>query len=84
VGAAVNIAATLPPQVGVPLAEAARQAFSDAFGLSVIVGAAFALIGAAMVFRFMPSREEARDEQEETQQSTVGVIAPSGASGNRK
>jgi EmrB/QacA subfamily drug resistance transporter len=66
VGAAVNIAATLPPQVGGPLAEAARQAFSDAFGLSVIVGAAFALIGAAMVFRFMPSREPEKHEAPET------------------
>lgn len=59
VGAATGIAATLPPEVGQPLADAARNAFTDAFGMAVLVGVAFALVGSALVFRFMPARESA-------------------------
>ncbi|MDA1296860.1 MAG: MFS transporter [Chloroflexi bacterium] len=61
VGAATGIAAGLPPQIGEPLANAARDAYSDAFGLAVLVGVAFALIGAALVFKFMPAREQPID-----------------------
>ena len=58
VGAAMRIAASLPAQTGQPLADAARQAFTEAFGLSVLVGAALALAGAALVLKFMPAREQ--------------------------
>jgi hypothetical protein len=61
IGAATGIAATLPPQVGEPLATAARDAFTDAFGMAVLVGVGLALVGAALVFKFMPSREVAAD-----------------------
>lgn len=61
IGAVIQVAATLPPEVGGPLLTAAQDAFTEAFGLAVIVGVGFALLGAALVFRFMPSREEAPD-----------------------
>ena len=75
VGAATRIAATLPPQIGEPLANAARTAYSDAFGLAVLVGVAFALVGAALVFRFMPSKEQSLDHGPEQ----AAVAAPVGA-----
>ncbi len=62
VGAAMRVAETLPPQVGEPLAEAARNAFTDAFGLAVLVGVGLALTGAALVFKFMPAREQVFDD----------------------
>ncbi len=77
IGAAVSIAATLPAEVGEPLAQSAREAFTDAFGFAVLVGAVLALVGSALVFRFMP----ATGESYETEPATTApgedvVIAP--------
>ena len=82
VGAATGLATTLPPQVGEPLAAAAREAFTDAFGLAVLVGVGFALVSAAMVFRFMPAREEKTESANESagEPSTGTAPAVSGAS----
>ena len=63
VGAAVGIAQGLPGQAGEALAAAAKSAFSEAFGIGVLFGSAIALIGAAMVMRFMPARGEPIREQ---------------------
>jgi hypothetical protein len=57
VGAATLIASTVPGQAGETLAEAAKEAFSDAFGIGVLFGTAIALIGAAAVIRFLPDQE---------------------------
>ena len=54
IGAAAQIAALLPPEIGVPLAESSRAAFTDALGLAVLIGTGIAVVGAAMVARFMP------------------------------
>lgn len=75
VGAAMRIAGTLPPLVGEPLAMAARNAFADAFGLSMLVGAGAALIGALLVFRFMPSREQFVARHEDTARDSVGMTS---------
>ncbi|MCH8910741.1 MAG: MFS transporter [Chloroflexi bacterium] len=57
VGAALRTAASLPPADAALLAGEARTAFTDAFGLAVLVGAGVALLGAALVLRFMPEAE---------------------------
>ncbi len=57
VGAATLIANTVPGQAGETLADAAKGAFSDAFGIGVLFGTAIALIGAAAVIRFLPDQE---------------------------
>ncbi len=58
VGAAVQIAASLPAEAGARLAAAAGSAFTDAMGLAVLIGAAVALVGAPVVLRFMPAHHE--------------------------
>jgi DHA2 family multidrug resistance protein-like MFS transporter len=56
IGAAMGIAAQLPGQAGAALVDAARQAFVDAMGLAVFIGAGAALIGAFLVARYMPAQ----------------------------
>ncbi|MFH1560842.1 MAG: hypothetical protein ABID84_05495 [Chloroflexota bacterium] len=56
VGAATQIATSLPPELGQPLAKAAGIAFTEAIGLAVLIGIVIALIGAVLVIRFMPPR----------------------------
>ena len=58
VGAALQIAASLPGDSGAALAAAAAEAFTDAFGLAILIGAAVTLIGALVVARVMPARQE--------------------------
>ncbi|MEZ5125295.1 MAG: DHA2 family efflux MFS transporter permease subunit [Thermoleophilia bacterium] len=55
VGAATQIAASLPPEAGAQLSQATGAAFADAMGLAALIGAAVALIGAPMVLGFMPA-----------------------------
>lgn len=54
VGAAMQIASSLPPEAGASLASAAGTAFTDAMGFAVLIGAGVALVGAVVVLRFMP------------------------------
>ncbi len=56
VGAAARVASALPAEVAGPLLNAARSAFTDALGSSLLVAALAALAGAILVARFMPSR----------------------------
>jgi Na+/melibiose symporter-like transporter len=58
VGAALQIAASLPGESGSALSAAAAEAFTDAFGLAILIGAAVILLGALVVARVMPAREE--------------------------
>ncbi|MCH8910925.1 MAG: MFS transporter, partial [Chloroflexi bacterium] len=62
IGAALRTASSLPQAEGALLATQARAAFTDAFGLAVLVGAGMALLGAVLVWRFMPSAESAETE----------------------
>ena len=59
IGAAIEVAATLPPAEGLALDTAAKSAFTDAFGLSVILGAGLSLIGVLLLAKFMPTTEPA-------------------------
>ena len=54
VGAAGRAAAGLPPEVARQLLAQADVAFTDALGAAVMVSAAAALTGAAVIARFMP------------------------------
>lgn len=82
VGAAVQIAASLPGEAGPALAAAARDAFTDAFGLAMLMGAGISLVGAVLVAKFMPARDVAIDGQSNRQDlrpaegSPLGEAAP--------
>ena len=56
IGAAVQVAASLPQEEALALSTAAKSAFTDALGLAVLIGAGFSLAGALIVARFMPAR----------------------------
>ena len=56
IGAAVQLAASLPQEDALALATAAKSAFTDALGLAVLIGAGLSLVGALVVARFMPAR----------------------------
>ena len=58
IGAAVQLAATLPQEDALVLSVAAKSAFTDALGLAVLIGAAFSLVGVLIVAKFMPARQE--------------------------
>jgi EmrB/QacA subfamily drug resistance transporter len=57
VGAASTIAAHLPPHAASGLLAATGDAFTDAMGIGLVVGAALAAIAAVVVLRFLPARE---------------------------
>ena len=78
VGAALRTAASLPTADGVLLASEARAAFTDAFGLAVLIGAGMALAGAVLVWRFMPAVEAVETETGSPVQP-VGVTVSVGA-----
>lgn len=55
VGAATQIAASLPGAAGDALVQAAGTAFVDAMGAALLVGAGVVVIGAILVARFLPA-----------------------------
>ena len=56
IGAAVQVAASLPQEDALALSVAAKSAFTDALGLALLFGTGFSLVGALIVARFMPAR----------------------------
>jgi DHA2 family multidrug resistance protein-like MFS transporter len=56
IGAAVQLAASLPQEEALALSTVAKSAFTDALGLAVLIGAGFSLVGALVVARFLPAR----------------------------
>jgi EmrB/QacA subfamily drug resistance transporter len=54
IGGAVGVAAHLPAGAGDALTTAATGAFTDAIGLALLVGSGVALVGAALVRRYLP------------------------------
>ena len=55
-GGALGVAASLPPDVGGPLAAAAKGAYVDALGVSLVGAAIVTVAAAVMVRRFYPDR----------------------------
>ena len=79
IGAAVQLAASLPPEDALALATAAKSAFTDALGLAVLIGAGFSLVGALIVARFMPARDIDVSEDDDSslqEQALEGPPAP--------
>ena len=66
IGAAVQLAASLPQEDALALVTAANSAFTDALGLAVLIGAALSLVGALIVARFMPARDTNVSEDDES------------------
>ena len=56
VGAASRVASMLPTELAGGLLDAARVAFTDALGMAVLLAAGVALVGSALIARFMPAR----------------------------
>lgn len=69
VGGALFVAAQLPPEAGQALTLAARQGFVDAMSVALWIPVVIALIGAIVIFRYMPAQhlpEESAGELSET------------------
>ncbi len=56
IGGALAVAAQLGGNAGMQLADAARDAFAQAMGSSVLVGAGVAFLGALVALAYLPSR----------------------------
>jgi len=65
VGAAAQIAASLPPAQGRELMAAAGSAFIEAIGRASLIGCAIALAGSILILRFMPPQHLPATETEE-------------------
>ena len=82
IGAAVQLAASLPQEDALALATAAKSAFTDALGLALLIGAGFSLVGVLIVARFMPARDVVVGEKPTlregplTDELVVGNTAP--------
>ena len=86
VGAAVQLAASLPQEDALALSAAAKSAFTDALGLALLIGAALSAAGVLIVARFMPARgadvseDDDSDPRElELEGPLTRVYEPSGA-----
>ena len=55
---ALQVAASLPGEAGVALSVAAREAFTDGFGLAMLAGAGITFVASLLVAKFMPARQE--------------------------
>ncbi len=66
IGAAVQLAASLPQEDALALATAAKSAFSDALGLAMLIGAGFSAVGVLIVARFMPARDSHANEDDDS------------------
>jgi DHA2 family multidrug resistance protein-like MFS transporter len=68
IGGALAAAATLPPEIGTPLAAAARAAFVDTLQLAAAVGAAIVVLAALLAARLLrgPSTQPPRVASEQT------------------
>ena len=76
IGAAVQLAATLPQEDALALSVAAKSAFTDALGLAVLIGAAFSLVGVLIVARFMPARDTNASEDDDSSLREVELEGP--------
>lgn len=56
IGAAYAVAASLPPEQAEAVRQAARHAFTDAWGLATFIASGVALLGAIIVLKFLPAQ----------------------------
>ena len=81
IGAAVQLAASLPQEDALALSVAAKSAFTDAMGLALLIGAGFSLVGVLIVARFMPARGTNVSEDDDSSLPELeleGPLAPIG------
>ena len=76
IGAAVQLAASLPQEDALVLSVAARSAFTDALGLAVLIGAGFSLVGVLVVARFMPARNTDVSEDDDSSLRELELEGP--------
>ena len=76
IGAAVQLAASLPQEDALALVTAAQSAFTDALGLAVLIGAGFSLIGVLIVARFMPARDPHVSENDDSSRRELELEEP--------
>ncbi len=76
IGAAVQLAASLPQEDALALSAAAKSAFTDALGLAVLIGAGFSLVGVLIVARFMPARDTNVSEDDDSSQRELKLEGP--------
>jgi EmrB/QacA subfamily drug resistance transporter len=71
VGAAMVIAESLPSEAGDPLAQAAGAAFTESFGLAILIGCAVTLVGALLVALYLPPKHLAPEVVSEDESYTA-------------
>jgi EmrB/QacA subfamily drug resistance transporter len=76
-GGALGVAASLPQDLGAPLAAAAKVAFVDALGVSLVAAAIVTMAAAVMVRRFYPDRIVPHEGQGHA--APVGAPVPAGS-----
>ena len=72
-GQALSIAAGLPHEVGLEVADGARAAFVDGLHHGVLIAAAAALIGSVVAWRYLPAHESPAGELEASPDHHGGV-----------
>ena len=76
VGAAVQLAASLPLEDALALSAAAKSAFTDGMGLALLIGAGFSLVGVLIVARFMPARDTNVSEDDDSSLQELELEGP--------
>jgi len=76
VGAAVTIAEALPPEIGSTLATVARESFMDGWQVMALVTLGISVIGAIIVLKFMPPRNEPLPEENLGTVDVLSQLAP--------
>ena len=76
IGAAIQLAASLPPAEALALSAAAKSAFTDALGLAVLIGAVLSLVGVLIVARFMPARDAYVSEDDDSSLQELELEGP--------
>ena len=76
IGAAVQLAATLPQEDALALSTAAKSAFTDALGLAVLIGAALSFVGVLVVAMFMPARDTNVSEDDDSSLPELELEGP--------
>ncbi|MHB9150566.1 MAG: DHA2 family efflux MFS transporter permease subunit [Thermoleophilia bacterium] len=80
IGAATQVASSLPSPAGEALSRAGGEAFVDAMGLALFIGALVVAAGAILVARFLPAthgtEEPSLTKRELIERASVGVLKP--------
>jgi hypothetical protein len=73
---ALEVARALPQGAARALGTAASSAFADAMGVSLVAGAAVAMMGAVLALVFIPGKRTSRSEDLRANQESAATIEP--------